>query len=176
MIEGLEFGKQPRRPVGVPPINDVVSPKRVWNNQAIVPIGPEDFAKIRDYVFSHEFNTDTIPLLARQPKNEQEVLSIVVSGHKGLGIERIIQVRKAFPDLLVRIEGHSREVYLELEVYSQGFFNHGHDDQVSKRQFTKDGKPVAVLCWIDNDKRVKDRVHRVYELQSLIRDGRKIVW
>jgi hypothetical protein len=176
MIEGQEFGKQPRKPVGVPPINDLLSPKRVWNNQAIVPITAEDFAKIRDYARSHQLDANKIPLLKREPRCEQELLAAVVFGHKELGIDEIIRVRTAFPDLLVKIKGYAQEVHLELEVYSDGFFNHGHHEQVEKGKFKKDGKPVAVLCWIDNNKEVKGYVHQVYELQSLIREGKKIVW
>ncbi len=100
----------------------------------------------------------------------------MVYGHKELGIEEIIQVQKAFPDLLVRIKGCAKPVYLELETYSHGFFAHGHHKQVRQRRFKADGKAVAVLCWIDNNGEVKDRVHKVFELQSLIRDGRKILW
>ncbi len=174
MIEGKPCGKQPRKPVGVPPINDLLSPKRVWNNQAIIPIAPEDYDRIRDYTFSHQFDTGKIPLLGREPHNEQELLAAVIFGHKKLGIEKIIHVQKAFPDLLVNIDG--KEVYLELEVYSQGFFSHGHHEQVRNRRFKADDIPVAVLCWIDNDKKVKDKVHRVYELQDLIREGKKICW
>ncbi len=176
MIVGKPCGKQPRKPVGVPPINDLLSPKRVWNNQAIIPITDDDFDRIRDYTLSHQLDTDKIPLLRREPHNEQELLAAVACGHEKLGITEIIHVQKAFPDLLVKIEGHSREVYLELEVYSQGFFLHGHDKQVRKCRFKEDDIPLAVLCWIDNDTKVKDRVHRVYELQSLMREGTKTAW
>jgi len=175
IIEGKPFGKLLRRPVGVPPIDDLLG-RPHFKNETLVPITAEEFQKIHAYAFSHQFNTDKIPLLGRQPKNEQEVLSIVVGGHRKLGIEKIIQVQKAFPDLLVKIEGHSGDVYLELEVYSQGFFSHCHHEHVRNRRFVKDDTPIAVLCWVDNDKRVKDCVHRVYELQSLIREGKKIVW
>lgn len=174
LIEGKPFGTQPRNPVGVPPISDLLG-KPLWNNQAIVPITAQDFEYIRDYALSHQFDASKIPLLGREPECEQEVLASVVYGYRELGIEQIIRVRKAFPDLLVRIEGNPSTVHLELEVYSEGFFLHGHDKQVEAGCFT-DGLPVAVLCWIDNEKKVKNYVHRVYELQSLIRGGKKIVW
>ena len=160
----------------VPPINDLLSPKRVWNDQAIVPISSDTFVRIRDYARSHEFDTSRIPLLKREPRCEQEVLAIVARGYDTLGIAEIVRVRKAFPDLLVKLKGRPEEVHLELEVYSDGFFSHGHHKQVENGRFQEDGKPVAVLCWIDNNKGVKDCVHKVYELQSLIREGKQIVW
>lgn len=175
IIEGKQFGKRLSHPVGVPPLDDLLG-RPHFKSEALVPISSEEFQRIYDYTLGHQFNTEKIPLLGRQPTCEQEVLSIVVSAHKKIGIEKIIQVHKAFPDLLVKLEGHPQEVYLELEVYSQGFFSHAHDKQVRNRRFTKDNIPVAVLCWVDDNKRVKDSVHRVYELQSLIREGKKIVW
>jgi hypothetical protein len=176
MIEGRRCWKRPVHPVGVPPINELLRPKRVWNNQAIVPITVEDFERIRQHTLSHEFDTGEIPLLRRQPHNEQELLAAVIFGHKKLGIEKIVQVQKAFPDLLVKIDGHSQEVYLELEVYSRSFILHGHSDHVRNRRFEDDDTPVAILCWIDDDPKAKRYVHRVYELQSLIREGKKIRW
>jgi len=66
---------------------------------------------------------------------------------------------------------------LELEVYSSGFFAHGHHEHVSNRQFDGGQKPVAVLCWIDDKKEeVEMCVHRVYELQSLIREDKRMKW
>ena len=169
MIEGQEFGAQPRKgiPVGVPPIADLLG-RPIWNNQALVPIAADDFERIRDYTRSRQLDTAKIPLLGREPECEQELLAIVACGHKALGIAEIVRVRKAFPDLLVKIAGRSKEVHLELEIYSDGFFSHGHHEHVENGRFKEDGRPVAVLCWIDNNKHVKDRVHNVYELQSLI--------
>ena len=177
MIEGKPFGRQPRQPVGVPPLDDDDMLGRPhFKNQTLVPITAEELDQVRSETLRREFNTEHIPLLGREPEREQELLATVVFGHKKLGIQEIIQVQKAFPDLLVKIEGHSKQVYLELEVYSQGFFSHGHREQVRKRKFKGDDTPVAVLCWIDDDERVKRYVHRVYELQSLIREGKKIRW
>lgn len=175
MIEGKVSGRQPKHPVGVPPLADLLR-RPLWNNQAIVPITAEDFGLIQEYTFSHEFDSSMIPLIGREPECEQELLAVVIHGHSDLGINKICRVRKAFPDLLVEIGGSSKEVHLELELYSSGFFAHGHDKHVHNRRFKEDGKPVAVLCWIDNDKKVKDRVHEVYELQTLIRRGGKICW
>jgi len=175
LIEGKHYGKQPNEPVGVLPLADLLG-KRMWENQAIIPITGDDFDRIRHYTFDHEFDTKRIPLLGREPENEQELLAAVVYGHKKLGIGKIIRVRKAFPDLLVQFDGSSEEVHLELEVYSGGFFSHGHIEQVSKCRFVGDKKRIAVLCWIDNKKDVKKHVHRVYELRSLIRKHKKLVW
>lgn len=175
LIEGKPCGDQPGGPVGVPPLADLLH-KSMYKNQGIVPISNEDFGRIRDYTLCNQFDKNTIPLLKREPENEQELLAVVVYGHQELGIERIIRVRKAFPDLLVRIAGNPDEVHLELEVYSEGFFSHGHHSHVSDCRFMGDHRSVAVLCWIDNKPDVKNCVHRVYELQSLIREKKKIVW
>jgi hypothetical protein len=174
MIEGKAFGEQPKGPVGVKPIDDILG-RKLWKNQALVPISADDFALIQQHTFSRQFDTKNIPLLGREPENEQEVLAAVIYGHRELGIKKIIRVRKAFPDLLVQFDGSEEEVHLELEVYSEGFFSHGHHNFVSDRMF-RDGKPIAVLCWIDNKKDVKNHVHKVYELQALIREGKKMVW
>jgi hypothetical protein len=175
LIEGKQCGHQPKEPVGVPPLADLLS-KPMFHNQGIVPISHDDFDRIREFTLSHQLDKNWIPLLKREPENEQELLAVVVYGHQELGIEEIIRVRKAFPDLFVKIAGGPEKVHLELEVYSEGFFSHGHDKHVSNCQFNKDGQPVAVLCWIDNKPDVKKCVHRVYELRSLIRERKKIVW
>jgi len=179
LIEGKQFGEQPNEPVGVPPIDSLLN-RNSFKQSAIVPITGDEFDRIQQYTLSHQLNTKNIPLLGREPKNEQEVLAMVIHAHKQFGIDTIIRVHKAFPDLLVQFEGHSEEVHLELEVYSDGFFLHTHDKQVKDGRFTGDGKPVAVLCWIDNkktgDKDVTKCVHHVYELQALIREGKKMVW
>lgn len=174
-IEGDACGVQPIEPVGVKPIDDILG-RTLWKNQALVPITADDFDVIRQHTLSRQFNTKKIPLLGREPENEQEVLAAVVYGHKQIGIDKIIRVRKAFPDLLVQFQGSSEEVHLELEVYSEGFFSHGHHNFVSERRFTGDGKPIAVLCWIDNKKDVTNHVHKVFELQALIREDKKMVW
>ena len=175
LIEGEQYGEQPLEPVGVPPFDDLLK-KSFWKNQGLVPVTVGDFDFIRKYALAHQFDTTKIPLIGREPENEQEVLAIVVSGHETLGIEKIHRVRTAFPDLLVKIDGSPEKVHLELEVYSSGFFSHGHHDHVQNAKFTGDDLPVAVLCWIDNSPKVKDCVHRVYELQSLIRDNQRMIW
>ncbi|MBU4270466.1 MAG: hypothetical protein KKE86_14340 [Planctomycetes bacterium] len=175
MIEGKKYGVQPHRPVGVPAIDNLLG-KPHYKQATLIRITAEEFEHIRKETLRREFDPRRIPLLLHEPNNEQELLAAVAYGHKKLGIERILRVQTAFPDLLVNIKGYPQEVHLELEVYSQGFFSHGHDKQVSNRRFKGDGKDIAVLCWIDNNRQVKDWVHEVYELQTLIREGAKIVW
>jgi len=129
-----------------------------------------------------------VPLLERDIVNEQELVSAVVWGHKDLGIRKIIKVQTRFPDMLVNVKG--KEVYLELEVYSLGFREHINDLRyVSEGKFKgkrrprlkdeDDSRPVAVLCWVDDDTEheLRRRVPklRVNELQSLLRNRKKIV-
>ena len=66
--------------------------------------------------------------------------------------------------MLVKLAGRPDRVHLELELYSQSFRLHGHDPNDKK---CTDGLPVAVLCWIDDDRSAQNHVHRVDELQSL---------
>lgn len=190
MIEGKARGPQPDRPVGVPPINDLLR-KRTFNQATLVSITPDEFEHIRDYVLSHQFDPKRIPLLGREPKCEQEVVAMLARGHSELGIQRILRVQTRFPDLLVKIQGKAEEVHLEVELYSKSFLVHGHHKQLDKKGlFPKvcrkaDKRSVAVVCWIDNERsptlvengrKVRDCVSRVFELQSLIRDRRKIRW
>jgi hypothetical protein len=187
MIEGRRFGEQPRQPVGVPPIDDLLSmggtERRHFKGQTLVPIkGEAEFERIRAYTLRHQLNPSDIPLLGREPESEQEVLAVVIGCYEKLGIEKILRVRVGFPDLLVKLEGKSEPVHLEVETYSKAFLLHGHDGQVCDRHFKTDElterRPVGVLCWIDNEKGValKNCVHKVYELQQLIRDNEKIRW
>lgn len=183
MIEGKPYGEQPGQPVGVRPIGELLG-KKVFNQQAIIRIEENDFERIRKNTLRDQLKPEDIPVFGREPRNEQELLAVVVGGHKEWGIEQIVRVQKAFPDLLVKLEGRPEEVYLELEVYSKGFSWHGHDKCVGEGLFPNgadekaDRKPVAVLCWIHNEKgpKLKQCVHGVYELQALIREGKKIRW
>lgn len=160
-------------PVGVPPIKDLLK-RKVYHQQALIPISPEEFDHIYDYALSHQFDTSTIPLLGREPECEQEVVAIVANCYEKLGIKRVHRVRTAFPDLLVQIDGGPEMIRLELELYSESFLSHGHANQMADGRFK--GDPVAVLCWIHNKTEVESHVHRVYELQSLLREGRRMEW
>ncbi len=180
MIEGREYREQPleHQPVTVRPINDILG-RRIFGRGAVIPgLDERDFERIRKETFNRQLSPATIPLLNRAPQNEQELLAVVIAAHKQLGIERIVRVRNAFPDLLVKIAGRAETVHLELEVYSEGFCAHGHDGQCCDHRFKEDGKPVAVLCWIHNEKnpKLKRCVHRVFELQDLLRRAKKIRW
>jgi hypothetical protein len=186
-INGQVHGQQPHWPVAVPPISDLLEGRKFFNNQAIVPgISENEFERIRKMTLLLEFDTNTIPLLGRQPRCEQEVVSILVAGHKDLGIKEIIHVQTHFPDMLVNIGGD--EVHLEIEIYSQGFWGHWDDlrripgvrgkRMARRKKDPGDNRPVACLCWVDNDKhhelRKSVRGLRVFELQSLLRTGEKI--
>jgi hypothetical protein len=188
MIEGRPWGKQPVQPVGVPPIDELLQlfnkDRKHFKAQMLVPIkdGEQAFERIRDCTLARELNPDDIPLLGREPRNEQEVLAVILACHQRLGIQKILRVRTRFPDLLVKLKGRKDSVHLEVETYSKSFLQHGHGAQVCNRRFRTsedaEKKPVGVLCWIDNETAplLSKCVHRVYELQQLIRDKESIRW
>jgi hypothetical protein len=185
MIKGEKCdGYQPRHPVTVPSIREMLG-KNIQPRVAVARIEPEDFRLIRQETRRRELDPSKIPLFKREPLNEQEVLSVVVRGYQKLGIEKIIWARTRFPDLLVKIKG--KDVYVELEVDSLGFWDHIEKRQlrrIRKGKFAArvkdrhDNKPVALLCWVDGDRerRLRKCVPdlRVFELQSLLRAGKKI--
>lgn len=175
LIEGKGLGEQPIEPVGVPPIDDLLG-RKTFNQRTITCVSENEFDKIRNYTLSHQLDAKTIPLLGREPECEQEVVAIVVHSHAKFGITNILRVRTAFPDLLVQIDGNPSNVHLELELYSESFLSHGHHHQVAGKRFKKDDVPVAVLCWIHNKPEVENYVHKVYELQSLIRQSETMKW
>lgn len=174
-IKGKRYGRQPAWPVGVRPLDSLLG-RTTFKQSALTDITESEFEAIRKEVLQLEFDSRNIPVIGREPECEQEVLGIVVAAHKAIGVRKILRIRKAFPDMLVEIEGRRNPVHLELELYSSGFMAHGHNRQVRRRAFGEDRKPIAVLCWIDDDKRARPFVHRVYELQALIRKGKKIAW
>jgi hypothetical protein len=189
MIEGKPYGRQPEYPVSVPPINEMLG-KIVFGRGAIIPgFSAREFERIREETLKRQLDPKKIPLLEREPLNEQELLSVIVDGYRDLGIEKIIEVQTHFPDMLVKINGN--EVYFELEVQSLGFWDHIKKKQLrrisegkfkgkleAKLKNKNDNRPVAILCWDDNDKEYEleksVRNLRVYELQSLLREGTKI--
>lgn len=187
MIEGTPWGEQWGEPVSVPPINAILE-RTVFGRGAIIPgLSVKDLERVRRESLKRHLCPTKIPLLGREPLNEQEVLAVVVSGHKQLGIDKILKVQTAFPDMLAQVNG--KEVHLELEVDSLGFWHHWDDlRRVSGRRNVRqarlvdedDDRPVAILCWVDGDRshelRRSVRQLRVFELQKLLREGRKIVW
>ncbi len=185
LIEGKEYGKQPERPVDVPPIDKLLDrDKPTWPRATLIRICSEEFEKVRKETFAWQEALGRVPLFGRAPKSEQELLCAVVAGHRELGIEKIISVQARFPDLCVKMAGVPQEVHLELEIYASEFQGHGHAVHVKEGK-VQDGKfkgaDVGILCWIDNLKKDDDPVrkcvnHRVYEFESLLREGRKICW
>ena len=187
MIEGEDFEEQPRCDVTIPPLQKLLD-KDLFGRKTITEISPEDFNKIHKETFRLEMPSDKIPLLKRAPRCEQELLAIVIAGLDRLGIDRVQQVQKGFPDLLAVIDG--KEVWLELEVLSSGFQSHEHiknlrpisdGDFPGRREArldSADDRPVAVLCWADDDwkKELKNNVRglNIFELQSLLRTGERI--
>lgn len=188
MIEGKPYGRQPSYgPVSVPPINTMLA-RNLYHQAGIIPgIKAEEFRRIREITFQRQLPPKRIPHLEREPRNEQEVLSIVVAGRATLGIDKIVRVQTRFPDMLAVV--NHKEVHLELEYDSMSFMEHlgslrpvpGQRGRRDARLKDKtDKSPVAVLCWIDSDKHGALKKHvrglRVFELQSLLRNRQKIRW
>lgn len=175
LIEGRVFDQQPIQPAGVPPIDDLLG-RKTFSRLAIVPINAIEFEHIRNYTLTHQLDTTTVPLLGREPECEQEVVALIAHSHKKFGISKILRVRTGFPDLLVQFEQNPTPVHLELELYSESFLSHGHQAHVTDKRYNKDGLPVAVACWIHNEPEVEKHVHKVFELQELIRKNKVMVW
>jgi hypothetical protein len=181
VIAGREHGRQPNRfrrgqvaPVTVRPIDTILG-RPTFKQATLTPISRAEYERIRQETLRRQLDPRRIPLLGREPRSEQELFAATVFGHRALGIRRFLRVQQAFPDLLVELaNGPKGGVHMELELYSSSFLSHGHQRQARGKRF--DGKPVAILCWTHDDPAVAKHVQRVYELQSLIRDCRKIVW
>ena len=188
MIEGEDFGEQPRCDVTIPPLQKLLD-KDLFGRKTITEISAEEFNKIRAETSRLELPRDKIPLLGREPRCEQELLAIVIAGLDRLGIDRILQVQVHFPDLLAVIDG--KEVWLELEVFSLDFQSHGHIEQLrqisngdfrgrreAKRIDSDDDRPVAILCWADDDWKTELKASvrglNIFELQYSLREGEKL--
>lgn len=174
LIKGKPFGQPLPDPVVIPPISSFLG-KKLFEQQTIIRISKAEFDAIRKYTQTHRFDPKRIPCLGREPQCEQEVVAMIASAYKQFGIEKILRIQTFFPDMLVKIKGKADPVHLELELYSSSF---NHSDRVYAKRFIGDRKPVGVLCWIDDDRKglVKRKVHRVFELQSLLREGKVIRW
>ncbi len=186
MIRGKEIGPQPDfGAVSIPPIDTILG-RNVQKRGTIIRLkNGSEFRKICREVGRRAFDSTDVPALGREPQNEQEVLAVVAHGYRQLGINEILRIRTRFPDMLVRVG--NRQVHLELEFNSVSFGAHLPDLRKVRGQRHKllakvkdrsDRRPVAILCWLDGDKqrRLTERVRnlRIYELQTLLRERRKI--
>jgi len=170
LIEGKPDGTPLKHRVLVPSIDWFFDTPK-FHQQAITPISKEEYDRICKYVRQHQAPPDAIPVFAREPETEQEVLAIFVASHKRLGIKRILRVQLAFPDVTVELEGVAEPVQLELELYGQSYISHGHPSN----------RKIGVLCWLNDDptekgERVADRVYKVCELRELLKHKWKIEW
>jgi hypothetical protein len=169
----------------VPPIEALLGGRRVYRQATLVPISKGEYESIRREVRKRELDPKRIPVFGREPRYEQEVVAMIACGHRQLGIEKILRLRTAFPDMTVKLRGRADPVHLEVEVYSKSFLTHGHGDDIDGkgrfkeiREGKPDKKPVGLLCWVndENHRNLARRGIRVFELQELIREGRRIVW
>jgi hypothetical protein len=186
MVKGMKIGWQPPTPVLVPPIEELLG-RRYFRQTTVVPIRKSEFARIRKYAQKHRLNPSKIPLLKREPRYEQEVLAIFACGHRQFGVEKILRIRTAFPDVLVKLAGKREPVHLELEVYASSFLHHGHAGSVDGKSRYKERlggrivrRPVALVCWVRDvpveTLRRKGGVSRVFELRSLLQSRSAIQW
>ncbi len=183
MIEGSPLGWQPDGPVAIPPIEQIMG-RKTFRQSALIEVSKKEFAAIVREAKMRLLKPSKIPLLGRNPRNEQEVLALVVAGREKLGIENFVRIRTGFPDMLVKLKGRSSLVHLELELYSKSFLTHGHAAAVKKGGGFADadypGCPVGVLCWVkdiaDKDLKKQGKVEKVFELQELLRDSLPIKW
>jgi hypothetical protein len=182
-IKGRAVGWQPNFPVTVPPISQLLGKKK-YGPETLTPVTKDDFELIRRRVKELKLDPKRIPLLNRDPRNEQEVVGIFLAAHKDLGIDKIERIRTRFPDLRVKILRKTELVHLEVETYSSSFFSHGHQHQVRGGILRADDNseklPVAVVCWYDDDRdkggKLAACVHKVYELPDLLQRRAKIHW
>ncbi len=185
MLEGRHYGRALCNSVVVPPLSFFLG-KNLFNQKTITKVTEQQFRKIERYVRAHQLKASAIPGLHRDPRNEQEILTIIASDPSRFGIEKIIKVQTQFPDMKVKLKGKTEEVYLELELCSSSFLNHDHAKRLRHGRFvgtesTKgDGCPVGVLCWLSDDE--SDAVgrhvnHRIFELRELLKHPKaRIRW
>jgi hypothetical protein len=180
-IKGRAIGWQPDFPVTVPSINQILG-KVKFGRQTLTPVSKDEFRSIRRMVQDLKLDPKRIPLLNRDPRNEQEVVAILLAAHEQLGIEKVDRIRSRFPDLRVKIAGKRGLVHLEVETYSSSFILHRHHKQVRGASLKADDESeklsVAVVCWHDDDKKkeVAAYVHKVFGLRGLLQARGKIEW
>jgi hypothetical protein len=173
IIRGKPIGPRLSSPVVVPPL-PAFTKRQLFHRNTVLSLTGAEFRRICRYVAKHHFDPAKIPCLGREPLSEQEVLAIVVAHSRKLGIEQIIKIQTRFPDMLVKLRGRSEPVHLELELYSTSFIQHAHSEQMRAKRF--DGAPVAILCWVDDDRTgtLKRWVDHVIALSDLLRESRRI--
>jgi hypothetical protein len=143
-----------------------------FRQQPIMPISEEEYHRIQKYAGEHQIASDTIPVFGREPETGQEVLALFVAAHERLGVKKIFRIQKAFPAVTVELDGLTRPVQLELELFGQSHLSHGHPID----------RNVGLLCWINDDAsrtddgKVQSRVHSIYEMRDLLIHNQRIVW
>lgn len=173
LIKGQEYDLQPSSPTEIPPIAEFLG-RKMYHQSTLWTVSRDDFMRMRQEILNRQLDSSLIHPLGRPPNSEMELFAIVLANQKALGIERILKAQQAFPDLLVEIAG--RQIHIELERNSKSFMRHRHHEAMENGTYKYDGRPVAILCWIDDDAVVRRYVRGVYEVSSLIRLGRKICW
>ena len=184
VIRGKPVGPKLSGSVVVPPLSQFLG-KNLFNQRTITSISKQQFLAISSYVAQHRFNAASIPGLHRDPRNEQEVLTIIAADPARFGIEKIVKVQTHFPDMTVKLKGQAEVVHLELELSCSSFTSHGHAGMLRHGRFAGGKKaednnhPVGVLCWINDDR--DDAVgrhvnHRIFELRDLLKRKDRIRW
>ena len=186
MIKGKPIGPQPPfGPVSVRPI-DAMLRRNVQKQATVITLRSiDEFRVVCKEASQRAFDPADIPVLGREPENEQEVLSIIAGAYGQLGIRKILRVQTPFPDMLALVG--RKEVHFELEYDSTTFKAHLDDlrpigrqriRRIAKVRDRRDQRPVAILCWVDGDKewKIRKRVRnlRIFEMQSLLRERRRI--
>lgn len=181
VLKGKSVGKPLSFPVTVPSVTEMLG-KETFKQQTLTPITKEQFEKIQGIVMRRKMDAGKIPLLRRDPRNEQEVVAILVTAHKSLGIEQIERLRCGFPDMLVKLKGRRQPIHLEVETYSKSFLLHKHQLQMrGGRLITKvdaERLPVAVACWYHDAKNgcLSKHVRKVFEIRELLQKKQPMQW
>jgi len=187
MIEGKNAGPQPAMPVGIPPLTTLIG-KEIFHGQALVSIGRDAYERIRKHVLRNQLKPTDIPVLGREPRYEQEVVALIIAMQKQLGIEKLLRLRNAFPDLLVKLKGRREPVHFEVELYAKSFLAHGHPKQIKRRgKFSeenalgkKETRAVGLLCWINDDTAreipSQGKINRIFSLRDRLKSKEPLRW
>jgi hypothetical protein len=177
---GTPLGEQPAFPITVPSVNEMLKTTK-FGQQTLTPITKSEFQKIQQIVRERKIDPQKIPLLGRDPQNEQEVVAILTAAYERFGIMKFERIQCRFPDLLVKLKGKREPVHIEVETYSKNFLSHRHQGQVRNRILKSNEPserlPVAIACWYHNaDGEVSKYVHRVFELRDLLQKKKPMRW